>query len=146
MNDIADTLHSAAVRLLRLARTADAGMDLDGPRASALSVLVFGGPLPLGRLAAIEQVTPPAMVKTVTALERAGLVSRERSAADRRVVIVSATAAGHALLQQGRQARVRLIAALLDDLPDADRETVGRAARIILARLAAPWTSTGSGR
>ena len=54
--DVADRLHSAALHLLRRARTADAGMDLDGPRASALSVLVFGGPVPLTRLAAIEQV------------------------------------------------------------------------------------------
>src|SRR5262245_60693157 len=47
-HETANGLHSAALRLLRLARTADAGMNLDGPRASALSVLVFGGPLPLG--------------------------------------------------------------------------------------------------
>src|SRR5690349_25106880 len=38
----ANAVHSAALRLLRRARTADVGMDLDGPRASALSVLVFG--------------------------------------------------------------------------------------------------------
>ncbi len=47
----ANALHSAALRLLRRARTADVSMDLDGPRASALSVLVFAGPLPIGRLA-----------------------------------------------------------------------------------------------
>src|SRR5919202_26872 len=46
VTDTANALHSAALRLLRLARTADREMDLDGPRASALSVLVFGGPLP----------------------------------------------------------------------------------------------------
>ena len=45
-DETADLLHSAALRLLRRARTADREMDLDGPRASALSVLVFGGPLP----------------------------------------------------------------------------------------------------
>ncbi|MFL6114561.1 MAG: MarR family transcriptional regulator, partial [Catenulispora sp.] len=75
----ANALHSAALRLLRRARTADAGMDLDGPRASALSVLVFGGPVPLTRLAEVEQVSPPAITKTVNALEAAGLVARTRS-------------------------------------------------------------------
>ena len=60
----ANAVHSAALRLLRRARAADVGMDLDGPRASALSVLVFGGPLPIGRLAAAEQVSPPAITKT----------------------------------------------------------------------------------
>ena len=49
-----------------VARDADVEMDLDGPRASALSVLVFGGPVALGRLAAIEQVSPPAITKTMT--------------------------------------------------------------------------------
>src|SRR5687767_8605000 len=65
----ANGLHSAALRLLRLARTADSQMDLDGPRASALSVLVFGGPQPVGQLAALERVSAPAITKTVTALE-----------------------------------------------------------------------------
>jgi DNA-binding MarR family transcriptional regulator len=131
-----EQLHSAAVRLLRFARTADVGMDLDGPRASALSVLVFAGPMPLGRLAELEQVTPPAITKTVSALEASGLVARERSAGDRRVVLVDATAAGRALLLRGRDARVRRVAALLRDLPERDRDTLARAAAIILERLA----------
>jgi DNA-binding MarR family transcriptional regulator len=114
----ANALHSAALRLLRHARTADTEMDLDGPRASALSVLVFGGPLPLGRLAAIEQVSPPAITKTVTALEAAGLVTRTRSDSDRRVVLVSATDAGRALLERGRAARVRVIAGLVTGPPN----------------------------
>lgn len=131
----ANRLHSAALRLLRRARTADAEMDLDGPRASALSVLVFGGELAIGRLAAVEQVSPPAITKTVAALEAAGLVERVRSAADRRVVVVRATAAGRALLERGRAARVRVIAELLGDLSERDRRTLDRAADIIAARL-----------
>jgi len=131
-----EQLHSAALRLLRFARAADVGMDLDGPRASALSVLVFAGPMPLGRLAELEQVTPPAITKTVSALEASGLVARERSAGDRRVVLVEATPAGRALLLRGRDARVRRVAALLGDLPEGDRLTLQRAAEIILERLA----------
>jgi DNA-binding MarR family transcriptional regulator len=134
--ETANLLHSAAVRLLRRARTADGAMDLDGPRASALSVLVFGGPLPLSRLAAAEQVTPPAIAKTVDALERAGLVSRTRSTTDRRVVLVGATPAGRALLDRGRTARVRLIAELIGPLPDADRRALRRAADLLATVLA----------
>jgi DNA-binding MarR family transcriptional regulator len=131
----ADVLHSAAVRLLRVARTADVGMDLDGPRASALSVVVFGGPLPLTRLAAAEQVSPPAMTKTVAALEAAGLVRRVRDDRDRRVVLVAATDAGRDLLSRGRAARVGLIGALIAGLPDRDRRTLQRAATILLDRV-----------
>jgi DNA-binding MarR family transcriptional regulator len=135
-HETANALHSAALRLLRHVRTADGEMDLDGPRASALSVLVFAGPMPLGRLADLEQVTPPAMTKTVTALETAGLVERVRSASDRRVVLVRATAQGRAVLERGRAARVRLIATLLDRVSERDRRTVGRAAQIIGRALA----------
>jgi DNA-binding MarR family transcriptional regulator len=142
--DIADRLHSAALHLLRRARTVDVGMDLDGPRASALSVLVFAGPVPLTRLAAIEQVSPPAITKTVTALEKAGLATRTRSEVDRRVVHVAATDAGKALLHAGRAARVRVVADLIADLPAADLDILGRAADLIEAaiRNREPITST----
>jgi DNA-binding MarR family transcriptional regulator len=133
--DVADRLHSAALHLLRRARTADVGMDLDGPRASALSVLAFGGPVPLTRLAAIEQVSPPAITKTVSALERAGLATRTRSEVDRRVVHVAATDAGRALLHRGRAARVRVVADLIAGLPEADRETLRKAADLIESAL-----------
>lgn len=131
----ANLLHSAALRLLRRARTADREMDLDGPRASALSVLVFAGPLPISRLAAAEQVSPPAITKTVSALERAGLVRRVRSAQDARVVLVAATDAGRALLERGRAARVQVVAELIAALPERDRRTLRRAAELIAGQL-----------
>jgi DNA-binding MarR family transcriptional regulator len=133
----ANAIHSAALRLLRRARTADTEMDLDGPRASALSVLVFGGPVPLGRLAEIEQVSPPAITKTVTALEAAGLATRTRSERDRRVVLVAATDAGRELLERGRAARVLVIADLIGRLPDADVAALQRAAELLGTALAA---------
>src|SRR2546428_13875581 len=102
----ADLLHSASVRLLRRAAQADVGMNLDGPRASLLSVLVFGGPQPMNRLAQIERVTPAAITKLVGALERAGLAQRVRDDGDRRVVRVTATDKGQTLLQKGRADRV----------------------------------------
>jgi DNA-binding MarR family transcriptional regulator len=136
LHETANALHSAALRLLRRARTADAGMDLDGPRASALSVLVFGGPVPIGRLAEVEQVSAPAITKTVTALEEAGLACRVRHPTDRRVVLVEATAAGRALLERGRAARVRVVAGLIADLSERDRATLARAAAIVAGILA----------
>jgi DNA-binding MarR family transcriptional regulator len=147
LDETADLLHSAALRLLRLARTADVRMDLDGPRASALSVVVYGGPLPLTRLAAAEQVSPPAMTKTVAALERAGLVRRDRDDTDRRVVLVTATDAGRDLLTRGRAERVRLIADLLDHLPERDRHTLRRAATVLLDKvIKAPKPGLGTRR
>ncbi|HEY3262065.1 MAG TPA: MarR family transcriptional regulator [Pseudonocardiaceae bacterium] len=134
-HETANLLHSAALRLLRLARRADGVLDLDGPRASLLSVLVFAGPLPVTRLAELEQVSPPAITKMVASLEAAGLAARTRSLSDRRVVMVSATTAGRHLLERGRAARVRAVSALLADATDADLRTLRRAADLIAARL-----------
>jgi DNA-binding MarR family transcriptional regulator len=131
----ANALHSAALRLLRRAATADGGMSLDGPRASLLSVLVFAGPQPMRRLAEIEQVSPPAITKLVTALETQGLVLRRPSDRDRRVVLVEATPAGQALLEGGRRDRVELVAGLLIGLSAKDLATLRRAAEIIASRL-----------
>jgi DNA-binding MarR family transcriptional regulator len=135
LHETANALHSAALRLLRRARTADVRMDLDGPRASALSVLVFGGPVPIGRLAEVEQVSAPAITKTVTALEGAGLARRLRHPTDRRVVLVEATATGRALLERGRADRVRVVAGLIAGLTERDRATLARAADVIASML-----------
>jgi DNA-binding MarR family transcriptional regulator len=139
----ADALHSAAVRLLRRARTADTGMDLDGPRASLLSVLVFAGPRAVTVLAAIEQVSPPAITKLVTALEADGLVARRRPGGDRRVVLVEATPAGRRLLERGRAARVRVIAELLAGASAEDLAILRRAAAIVGSALSAADPDAG---
>ena len=134
-HETANLLHSAAVRLLRTARAADTDLDLDGPRASLLSVLVFAGPRPVTRLAELEQVSAPAITKMVSALESTGLARRERSETDRRVVLVSATPAGKRLLQRGRAARVRAIAALLADATGAQLQTLRAASDVLADRL-----------
>jgi DNA-binding MarR family transcriptional regulator len=135
--ETANLLHSAALRLLRTVRTVDVNLDLDGPRASLLSVLVFAGPLPVTKLAELEQVSAPAITKTVTALESAGLARRERSASDQRVVLVSATSAGRRLLERGRAARVRAVAAVLADTTEEQLSTLREAAELIAERLPA---------
>ena len=134
-SETADLLHSAAVRLLRMASAVDSGMNLDGPRASLLSVLVYGGPLPITRLAEVERVSPPAISKLVDALEAANLVRRKRSPHDRRVVLVEPTAAGRRTLERGRLARVRLIAGLLNGATPDELATLDEAARILRSRL-----------
>ena len=71
----------------------------------------------------------------VTALESAGLAQRERPETDRRVVLVSATPAGKRLLESGRAARVRAIAALFADATEAQLHTLRTASDVIAARL-----------
>src|ERR1041385_4464536 len=96
----ADRLHSAAIHLLRSLRAEDRSSGLSGPRLSALSVIVFGGPIAMSALAAAEQVRPPTITKLVAELERLGLVERTRDAADHRGIQVRATAKGRRLLEE----------------------------------------------
>jgi DNA-binding MarR family transcriptional regulator len=135
--EVADRLHSAAIHLLRRLRTEDAASGLTAPRLSALSVIVFGGPLTLGALAAAEQVRPPTMTRLVAALERAGLVTREPDPEDRRQVLLRATPAGRKLLEEGRARRTATLARRVAALPPDDLAALARAADL-LERLARP--------
>ena len=129
--EIADRLHSAAIRLLRRLRRVDDATGCRPPALSALSVVVFRGPLSLGDLAGAEQVRPPSMTRTVRELESLGLVRLVPGAEDRRVVLVRATPKGEKLLQQGRQRRVRLLAARIAQLPKSDLAALERALRVL---------------
>lgn len=119
---IADQLHSMAIHLLRKLRREEEGSGLSAPRLSALSVIVFGGPMTLGNLAAAEQVRPPTMTRIVNALEEQGLVTKERSARDGRSTLLSATPSGRMLLMKGRERRFRALAKQIEVLdPKAQR-------------------------
>ena len=128
---VADRLHSAAIRLLRRLRRVDDESGLSAPRLSALSVVVFAGPLTLGELAAAEQVRPPTMTRLVRALEARGLVVREPDAADRRVTRIRASAKGKALLTQGRARRVAILARELQSLPPGELAALDHAASLL---------------
>src|ERR1051325_11593403 len=129
--ELADRLHSAATRLLRRLRREDDASGLPAPQLSALSVIVFGGPITLGALAEAEQVRPPTITRIVAALETDGLVAREAEAADRRVVRVKATAKGTKLLQEGRRRRVAALVRDLDALSAKERAALVDAVAII---------------
>ncbi len=135
---IADRLHSAAIHLLRRLRREDATSGLTAPRLSALSVIVFGGPLTLGELANAEQVRPPTMTRLVSALEDAGLVAREADPEDKRLTRIRATAKGRALLFRGRARRVAALTGEVRALASGERAELARALAIldgVIARL-----------
>lgn len=138
--EVADRLHSAAIHLLRRARVRDVELGLSGPRLSALSVVVFAGPLTVSELADAEQVRPPTMTRLVDALQREGLVTREPNPRDARSVLVRATATGRLVLSRGRSHRVEDLAARLWDLAPDDLRTLATA--VTLMERAAATTAT----
>ena len=127
----ADRLHSAAIHLLRRLRREDAKSGLSAPRLSALSVVVFGGPITLGDLAAAEQVKPPTMTRLVRALDAEGLVRREADPQDGRIVRLRATARGENLLYAGRARRVHKLSEPLASLTAEEQRTLQNAAEIL---------------
>ncbi|HEX5408247.1 MAG TPA: MarR family transcriptional regulator [Gemmatimonadaceae bacterium] len=121
---LADRLHAAAIHLLRRLRREDDAAGLSAPRLSALSVVVFGGPITIGALAAAEQVRAPTMSRLVAALEAQGLVRRVPDRTDHRIVRVEATTLGRALLQAGRRRRVDVLTADIRKLSAAERRAL----------------------
>ena len=129
--EVADRMHSAAIHLLRHARKQDA-LSRQGPaRLSALSVLVFAGPMTLGQLAKTEQVKAPTMSRIVAGMRRSGLARIETDAKDARRIRVSVTKKGEHLLQQARHRRLQLVAETLAPLNEPDLATLHRAAWLI---------------
>ncbi len=132
---VADRLHTLAIHLLRWLRKEDEALGLSGSRLSALSVVVFAGPVSLGDLAAAEQVRPPSMTPVVLALEQAGLVKRRAHPADRRTVLVEATAKGREQLTRGRRLRVGQLANLLEGFPARELDELERTVDMLRQKL-----------
>lgn len=124
---LAEPLHRGALHLLRLLRREDDASGLSPARLSALSVLVFGGPSALGRLAAAEGVSAPTMSRLVAELEREGWIRRRADADDARATRLEATAAAGRLLLEGRERRLRALAEALAELDPIDREALASA-------------------
>jgi DNA-binding MarR family transcriptional regulator len=128
---LADRLHSAVIHLLRRVRRVDDATGLSAARLSALSVIVFAGPIRISALAAAEQVRTPTMTPIVAALERAGLVTRGADASDARAALLRATPKGARVMAEGRARRVAALAAELDRLDVAERAILERAVEVL---------------
>jgi DNA-binding MarR family transcriptional regulator len=125
------SIHSAAIHLLRRVRTVDEDMGVTPARASALSVLVFGGPRTLTELAEAERVTPATMSRLVAAMEGEGLVRRERHEVDARSIRLHATPKARRILERGRDRREAYLEQLFAPLSARERAIVAQAAAII---------------
>jgi len=129
--ELADRLHSAAIHLLRRLRRQDDASGLPAPQLSALSVIVFAGPIRMSALAQAEQVRVPTMTAVVAALEADGLVTRAADPSDARAVLLKATAKGQKLMAEGRRRRVARLSSDLETLSAADRRRVQGAVQIL---------------
>jgi DNA-binding MarR family transcriptional regulator len=131
-HEIAEKLHSGALRLLRRLRKFDSEAQISAPKLSALSVLVFGGPQSLNDLAAAEQVRAPTMSRLVAELEGDGLVRKSTDARDKRAVKIAATAKGQALMELGRARRLQHLTAAIAHMSAEERKALAVAGPLML--------------
>jgi DNA-binding MarR family transcriptional regulator len=124
---LADRLHSLAIHLLRRIRRGDEAAGLSAPRLSALSVVIYRGPISLTELAKAEGVTAPTMTRLVQALVKSGLVEKSVNESDNRVVQLRPTEAGRRTLDIARAHRLAAMRELLDRLSPEEAAVVGRA-------------------
>jgi DNA-binding MarR family transcriptional regulator len=132
---LADRLHSTAIAVLRHVRSEDTASGLTAARLSALSVIVFAGPVTMSQLADAEQVSVPTISRMIAGMVEDGLVRRQPDTADRRVVWLHPTARGSRLLNEGRRRRVEALARLLSGVDPVDRRELARAADRLLTAL-----------
>jgi DNA-binding MarR family transcriptional regulator len=133
-SELSAKLRFALGRLYRQLRK-QSEEDLTPTQASALYVIEQREPIPLGHLAAAENMAPPSVTRIVSSLEERGLVQRSAAPDDRRGVVASLTPRGRELIHQMRTRRNTYLARKLADLSPDDRRLLEEATRL-LERLA----------
>lgn len=130
-HSVAEAIHAAAIRILRIVRVEDIKAGIGPAQLSALSILVFLGPKTMGELAEAEQVKAPTMTRIVEALVRQQLANRATSGSDRRSLRIAATPKGRKLLLASRDRRVQALAKRLENLSDGELIMLERAAQLL---------------
>ena len=130
-----ERFHHLSIVMHRGLRLVDEAAGFAGPRASALSVLVFRGPQSLGDLARAEGVKPPTMSRLVKAMQAEGLVESVTAAHDQRQVRIAATARGRRLLLKGRRRRLEALAKLLADATPREKAALATVVELLARAL-----------
>ena len=131
--DAAAALRMAIVRTARALRqeAATEATGLTPTSTAALATIERHGPLTPSELAEIERVKRPTVTRTLGCLERERLIERTPDPADGRSALVAVNAAGRERLRRLRGRKNAYLARRMRTLPDADLETLERAAEIL---------------
>ncbi len=128
---LAAELRVGAMRMARRLRRERSSTDITDAQYSVLACLDRRGPQTLRSLADHENVQPPSMTRTVTALEAAGLARRTPHPDDGRQLLVVLTDAGATHVLETRRRRDAWLAGQLAALDPDERATLARAAALL---------------
>lgn len=96
------------------------------PQLVCLHTVIDKGPLTAAGISREVHLSPSTLVWILDRLEEKGWIVRERDAADRRQVLVSATEAGRELAVRTPSPLQDRLATALRGLPEAEQETIAR--------------------
>jgi DNA-binding MarR family transcriptional regulator len=130
MTDATD-LRIAVNRLSRTLRAQKADSSVTDAQFSALARLHRDGAMTLADLSRQDGVTPPSMTKTIAVLVERGLVSKDGHGDDRRKVLLGATPAGAAFVEETRRRRDGWLTPRLAALTADERSTLADATEIM---------------
>jgi DNA-binding MarR family transcriptional regulator len=137
-DSIAAALSADFERIVGLLRSLSPASGLSMTAAATLAGIERLGPQRLTLLAAREGVTQPAMTQLISRLEESGLVRREPSPDDGRVVLVVITEHGRATLARRRSARAERLTGIIAQLSADHRAALCAALPALDALASAP--------
>jgi DNA-binding MarR family transcriptional regulator len=126
-DSLAAALATDIERIVGLFRSLSPASGLSMTAAATLAGIERLGPQRLTLLAAREGVSQPAMTQLISRLEESGLVRREPSPDDGRVVLVAITELGQATLARRRSARAERLAGIIAQLSPDHRAALAAA-------------------
>jgi len=133
--DLIDALLDASRVMVAIAARSLADLDAEVtlPQYRALVVLASRGPQRVVDISAELDVNPSTGTRMCDRLARKGLVSRQRSATDRREVRLALTPEGRGLVERVISFRRRALADLVETMPETWHEPLAQALRALAA-------------
>jgi DNA-binding MarR family transcriptional regulator len=129
-SSLAMELRSAVLQLARRIRQERSDEAITLSQFAVLGVLDHHGPMTPRKLADHEQIRPPSMTRTLTALADKGYVVKTQHPTDRRQVLIALTDAGLGIVKETRHRRSAWLSRRLAKLEPEQRATLAEAARI----------------
>lgn len=133
---LASDLRPVLLRLNNLVRRRVPSVELTPAQSTALTTVLDHGPLRMGELADREQIRMPTATAIIRRVEKLGLVQRRPDPDDGRAVLVELTESGRERLGHVARERNALLAGLLKQLTDADRQAIADSVPALTAMLA----------
>ncbi|MEO9010085.1 MAG: MarR family transcriptional regulator [Nakamurella sp.] len=127
---LAIELRGAVLQLARRIRQERSDDAITLSQFAVLAVLDHHGPMTPRKLADHEQIQPPSMTRTLTALADKGYVAKRQHPTDRRQVLIELTEAGLGIVKETRHRRSAWLSRRLAKLEPEQRATLAEAARI----------------